>query len=80
MRMLMLAVVGLFAMTAPTYACSPTPSCWMQETARYMRGICRSSKRSGRTLKDIERLLDEPEKIEDFARACKKLGVDLGRK
>jgi hypothetical protein len=62
-------------MTTTTYACSPAPSCWIASSRSYLRGVCRGFAKDKRTVAEIATFIDEPEKIQDFVRACKKLGI-----
>jgi hypothetical protein len=66
-----LAAVIAVAMIAPARACSPAPSCWIDEGPSYLRSICKEARDNAETLKYV----DEPRKIPAFKNACKKLGI-----
>jgi hypothetical protein len=71
----MKTLVFLLAMTGSTLACAPAPSCKL--SPEYVRSVCLGYAKDGQTLKQIAQVLDEPEKIGEFAKACKKLHVNL---
>jgi hypothetical protein len=49
----------------------------VNESREYLRSVCQGYAKDRKTLKQIAMYVDEPEKINDFGRACKKLGVSL---
>jgi hypothetical protein len=67
----------LLAMTGSVLACAPAPSCWLKLSPEYVRSVCLGYAKDGQTLKQIAQFLDEPEKIGEFAKACKKFHVNL---
>lgn len=67
-------VLNTVAVTAAS-ACSPAPSCWLEEGPSYVRTICKGYAQKGRSVADIRGFVDEPDKVQDFVRACKKYGV-----
>lgn len=77
-RMLLLSGAAALALTPATaFACAPAPSCWIESGAAYLRSVCRGYAKDDQNLPQIAKYLDEPEKIQEFAKACKKLGVNL---
>jgi len=82
MKRLLLAAVAVLGMVGSVLACSPSPSCWIEEGAKergseYLRSICLGYAKDHKTLKQIAAYADEPEKIVAFGKACKKWGVHL---
>jgi hypothetical protein len=71
------AAVVLMLPASPVIACSPAPSCWMEESPAYLRSVCQGYAKDGQTLKQIAKFVDEPHKVPAFAKACKKLGIHL---
>jgi hypothetical protein len=70
--------VALMLTLNPALACSPAPSCWIEEggpKSSYLKGICRGYAKDKRTVADIKGFVDEPEKVPEFVTACKNLGV-----
>jgi hypothetical protein len=77
-RLALFIAASLLALTsAPALACSPAPTCWMQESKSYLRSICQGYAKDGKTLTQIAEYLDEPEKIAAFGEACKRVGITL---
>lgn len=78
--MRMLSVSFIFSLAASqALACAPSPSCWIDNDKAYLRGICSNYAKGHQTLKQIVQYLDEPEKLDDFVKACAKLRVSLGK-
>ena len=80
MRMIILSVASMLAMSEAAIACSPSPTCWISEGSASLRPICRDYAKAGKTLKEIEAFLDQPEKAWLLGRSCKKLGFTLKAK
>jgi hypothetical protein len=74
MKKLLLTTAAVLASTS-AFACAPAPSCWLKTGPSYVRSICQGYAKDHRTVAEITTYLDEPEKIQDFVTACKKLGV-----
>ena len=72
-----LAIILVASSTGVTLACSPAPSCWYKYGPTYVRGICISYSRQHLTQEQIADVLDNPEEIRDFIKACSKLLVQL---
>jgi hypothetical protein len=72
-----LAFAALALGTGSALACSPAPSCWIEEGPAYLRSICRGYAKDGKSLREIATFVDEPKKIQKFAKACRKVGVTL---
>jgi hypothetical protein len=78
MKHLLMIAAALLALTSVAIACSPAPSCWMEEKqSGYLRSICAGYAKDGRTLKQIAEFVDEPEKVPAFANACRKFGISF---
>jgi hypothetical protein len=75
MKKLLLTTVAMLAFSAPALACAPAPSCWIEAGPAYLKTICRGYAKDHRTVAEIATYLDEPEKTQDFVKACSKLGV-----
>ena len=71
MYFLVLSVALLVSVSA--LACSPAPSCWMEEGQSYLRSVCQSYK--DKTPAQIASYVEEPEKVPAFIQACKRLKV-----
>ena len=71
MRMLLFAA-ALAVVPIAANACAPSPICWIEEGPQYLRFICKQDA-SGKPVT----VLDEPEKLQDYVRACAKLGIKL---
>jgi hypothetical protein len=56
-------------------ACAPAPSCWMKSDKAYLRSVCQSYKGQGQ--KQISQYVEEPEKVPEFAKACKQFGINF---
>jgi hypothetical protein len=81
MRMLFLSGVAALTLTpAIACACAPSPSCWFKYGPAYMRSICSGYAKDHKSLSQIATYLEEPDKIQDLAKACKKLGINLREK
>jgi hypothetical protein len=52
-------------------ACSPAPSCWIEEGPTYLKSVCREAVQNSDTLKYV----DEPDQIGRFVKACAKLHI-----
>jgi hypothetical protein len=52
-------------------ACSPAPSCWIDEGPAYLKTICRDTAKNPSLLKHV----DEPDQIGRFIKACAKLRI-----
>lgn len=74
-RALTLILFWLSISLTTAFACSPAPSCWMKYGPAYLKPICSGYAKDGRSLKEIQNYLDEPEKLNDFVQACLKLGI-----
>jgi hypothetical protein len=72
LRYLLFAALMLVPTTS-ALACAPAPSCWIKNDPTYLRDVCRNF--SNQTVSQIAENVEEPEKIQDFVKACKKLGV-----
>ncbi len=70
---LVLAVVA--SSVADAFACSPAPSCWIDEGPAYLKEQCRQSAKNPGTLK----YLDEPDQIGRVIRACAKHHIAVKR-
>jgi hypothetical protein len=82
MRTLIIGAILALNLT-PALACSPAPSCWIDEggpKSSYLKGICRGYAKDKRTVEDIKGYVDEPEKMPQFVSACKALGVTFKEK
>jgi hypothetical protein len=79
LRMLLLVSAAVLIL-APAFACAPAPSCWIETGPAYLRSVCRGYAKDHQSLPQIAKYLDEPEKIQDFAKACKKLSINLSEK
>jgi hypothetical protein len=77
MKNLLLTAAVLLLTSTSALACAPAPSCWLKSDPSYLRGICRGYAKDKTTVAQIAEYLDEPEKVQDFVKACKKLGVLL---
>jgi hypothetical protein len=77
MKCLFLAAVAAMAFSDVAVACSPAPSCWMNESPAYLRSICAGYAKDRKTLKQIAEYVDEPENIAAFGKACKKFKINL---
>lgn len=75
MRSIFAGLVLNIAVITAASACSPAPSCWLEEGPSYVRTICKGYAKDGRTVDDIRSFVDEQDKVQDFVRACKKYGV-----
>jgi hypothetical protein len=73
-------LITVLLSATPALACSPAPSCWIDEGPTYLKEICKGYQKDHRTLADIKTWLDEPEKISEFAAACKQVGITLKAK
>lgn len=80
MRIMLLSGVAVLGVVPTAMACAPAPSCWLEEGPSYLRSICRGYAKDNRTLPQIASFVDEPEKVPELAKACKKLGVTLKEK
>jgi hypothetical protein len=80
-KMLIMATAAVVAMATPALACSPAPTCWLKAGPSYYRSICQSYAKDKRTVAEITAFMsvdiDEPEKVPDFVKACKKLGISF---
>jgi hypothetical protein len=76
-RIIYFVIANMIALTAPALACSPAPSCWMNESPAYLRSICAGYAKDRKTLKQIAEFVDEPEQIAAFGKACKKFKINL---
>ena len=72
-----IAAACIIITATPALACYPAPSCWISEGPAYVKSVCRGYQKDHRTLAEIKKWLDQPEKISDFAAACKRVGVTL---
>jgi hypothetical protein len=72
-----IVVLMLTTVEAQAQACTPAPTCWIKRGGDYLRGICRMYEAQGTRLHEIARTVEEPERIMDFDRACRRLGVRL---
>jgi hypothetical protein len=68
------AILALIATMASAEACAPAPSCWLESSPSYLQSVCRSQAKAS------EIVLDEPERLLDFIKACKKLGINVEKK
>jgi len=73
------AALAMSTWSTGALACSPAPSCWIDEGPSYLRSVCKGYAKDGKTLGQIASYLDEPEKITEFDRACRRVGVHLKR-
>lgn len=58
-----------------TLACSPAPSCWIDEGPAYLKDLCHQSAKNPSVLKYV----DEPDQIGRFIRACARLHIAVKR-
>jgi hypothetical protein len=81
MKKLLLTTAMFVLLSAPVaIACSPAPSCWMQESREYLKSVCMGYAKDGKRLDEIATYVEEPQKIEAFGLACKRLGIKLPSK
>jgi hypothetical protein len=75
-RKLVMMVVGLGLLGFnAALACSPAPSCWIEEGPAYLKEMCRQAAKDPNTLKYVE----EPKQIGRFIGACAKLRIAVKR-
>ncbi|WP_292614836.1 hypothetical protein [Nitrobacter sp. 62-13] len=74
---ILVGAATLLFMPATTFACSPAPSCWIKSGPEYLRSVCRGFAKDHQSLPEIAKNLEEPEKIGEFAKGCKRLGIIL---
>jgi hypothetical protein len=77
MNRLVIALAMWCLAASAAQACSPAPSCWIEEGPAYLRSVCQGFAKDHKTLKQIATYVEEPEKIAAFGKACKKQNVHL---
>lgn len=66
-----ITIASVMLGTSCALACSPTPSCWIEEGPG-MKHICRNAAKYSA---DVFKHLDEPNQVPRFVRVCAELGI-----